>query len=131
MKLSREDQKLMEDVFDMDPEMAAYLTGGLTEDGVKIAFRAWMMLMLDVIEHGVTAFAKYESADQVVEVYGKVYMPEAQRVRQAILHRIERGLEESDSERASARAAHTNIKTLVPALGRTGTDWVQPFLLQH
>lgn len=134
LKLSQDDQDFLEGVFSMDPETAAYLTGGHIHGGEKIAFRAWMMVMLDVIQHGVEAIAKYEAPEDAIEAYGRAYMPEAFRVRESVRRRADPepdpdpDHEEDGPARASAGAALLNTKRAAQTYGRTGTEGPQTSL---
>lgn len=137
LKLGTKEQAFTEDVFNMDPELAAYLAGGQIEDGLKIAFRAWMMLMLDIIHTGPEALAKYDTPDDVIEAYALIYMPEALQTLDARQREIDLDPNaddtdpDTDTRPASARAAHHDLESAHQVYGFTGTDGPGPRLPRH
>jgi exopolysaccharide biosynthesis predicted pyruvyltransferase EpsI len=74
--LDKQIEAFTDHVVFMDPDMVVFMTGCPKAMAKKVAFRAWMMVMTDIIQNGNAALEKFATPDDVMEAYAKAYTPE-------------------------------------------------------
>jgi len=71
MSLSTAEESLAEMVFNMDPSDVVALTGCHPSIAERVPFRAWMWLVVQLIQSGPIVLSRYETAGDVILGYAR------------------------------------------------------------